>query len=330
VAGDGDRRNEHPDAPGWYPDPWSATGEGERYFDGTHWGTTEKPMGRHTVAVKEVPLDPPRPERRRGILAVVVLVVAVAAVWGVPKLLSSDSGGGARRATGTTARSNDAPPPSQEESARPLGTPAPVPDGTGRFEVLQHQRGDASKPVAWDPCRPVHYVVNPSGGPADGPALIHAAIAQVGAATGLQFVDDGTTSEAPSKERGAYQPGRYGKSRWAPVLVAWSDEGSYPELAGYVAGLGDPQAVYAPNGELVYVTGQLVLDDQTLSAAQTPDRTRARAVILHELGHIAGLDHTNDRNQLMFSEAQFNVTTYGDGDLRGLALLGRQSCFPGV
>ena len=40
---------EKPSGPGWYPDPWSADGKGERYFDGKHWGSTERPRGRHTT-----------------------------------------------------------------------------------------------------------------------------------------------------------------------------------------------------------------------------------------------------------------------------------------
>jgi predicted Zn-dependent protease len=55
-----------------------------------------------------------------------------------------------------------------------------------------------------------------------------------------------------------------------------------------------------------------------------------RAIILHELGHLVGLDHTSDRGQIMFSEAEFNVRDYAPGDLRGLARLGTQACFPGV
>ena len=42
--------------------------------------------------------------------------------------------------------------------------------------------------------------------------------------------------------------------------------------------------------------------------------------MLHEFGHLIGLDHTSDRTQIMFSEAQLNVRDYADGDLRGLSL----------
>ena len=323
----GDRRDEDPVAPGWYPDPWSATGDGERYFDGTRWGTTEKPLGRHTVVTQEPGEAPKAEPHRRVVLPVVILVLLVAATWGLPKLLNRASGGGSSTAT---QPSKDAPPPSTEEAARPLGTPAPVPIGSGQYEFLEHQRNDPSTPVAFDPCRPVHYVVNPAGAPSDGLALIQNAVARVSTATGLRFVYDGLVTEGPDKDREPFQPGRYGKSRWAPVLIAWADEASYPELAGYVAGVGSPQAVYAPNGRLVYVTGQIVLDAQQLSTAQLADRSQAGATVLHEFGHLIGLDHTSDRTQIMFSEAQLNVRDYADGDLRGLSLLGRQACFPGV
>jgi hypothetical protein len=38
-----------PREPGWYPDPFSATGDGERYFDGRGGGTPGGPPPRHTV-----------------------------------------------------------------------------------------------------------------------------------------------------------------------------------------------------------------------------------------------------------------------------------------
>lgn len=55
-----------------------------------------------------------------------------------------------------------------------------------------------------------------------------------------------------------------------------------------------------------------------------------RATVLHELGHLVDLDHTPDRAEIMFSESQFDVRDDGPGDLRGLAQLGTQACFPDV
>ena len=80
----------------------------------------------------------------------------------------------------------------------------------------------------------------------------------------------------------------------------------------------------------MYVSGIVVLDRTQLSAEAEPERAAVRAVILHELGHLVGLDHTSDRMQLMFSESQFNVRDYAEGDRRGLAVMGTQACVPEV
>lgn len=325
MAGSRDREGQDPTAPGWYPDPWSATGEGERYFDGKRWGTTEKPLARHTVATRED--RPPKSDRfRRVVLPITILVVLVGATWAVPKLLDGDSGGD-EAAVSQGARGG--PPPSDEEAEQPLGTPGSVPDGTGQYEVAEHQRGDATIPVAFDPCRPFHYVMSVAGAPPDALELIRAAIKRVSTATGLKLVYDGPSLELPTKERKPYQPEEYGVA-WAPVLIAWSNETSFPDLAGYIAGVSSPQAVFAPSGKLVYVTGQVVLDGQQLSQKEVPDRAQVEAILLHELGHLVGLAHTSDQSQIMYSESQFNVQDYADGDRRGLALLGRQACFPNV
>ncbi len=52
-----------------------------------------------------------------------------------------------------------------------------------------------------------------------------------------------------------------------------------------------------------------------------------QAVILHEVGHVLGLAHVNDPNQLMYPRGS-HVTDYGPGDLAGLARLGASTCAP--
>jgi hypothetical protein len=331
------KKPESPRAPGWYPDPWSATGTGERYFDGKRWGTSERPRARHSPppTTNVLPLRRPgrlrrvlprrRPGRLRRARPLIGLVVLVALAVAIVKFGPHS---GSDTPSAATFLGSQVPPASTEESAHALGTPAPVPAGPGGFEFLQHQPRDVEVPVAFDPCRPVHYVVNPAGEPADGQQLVADAITTLHQATGLRFVADGSTTEAPSKQRLAYQPDRYDKSRWAPVLISWQDEQSYPSLAGYIAGIAGPRPWSTSSGQLAYVTGQVVLDRVQLDPAQLPDRSMARAIILHELGHLVGLDHTADRTQIMYSEAEFNVADYGAGDRRGLALLGTQPCVP--
>ena len=336
AGGRGNNDDDKPRAPGWYPDPWSATGTGERYFDGKKWGTSERPVGRGAETVVGIGEGKRARKRRkkrdaaksarsksgrsRTVITIVVFVALVAGVWALQQRGSS------RNAAVTT---DPRPPADRAESRAPLLIPAAA-QGGGRYEIMQHQENDATKPVAWDPCRPVHYVVNPNGGPPDGLALVQSAIARAQDASGLQFVYDGPTDEAPTKQRPAYEPARYDKKRWAPVLIAWSDAATYPELAGYIAGLGGAQAEFTPSRRLVYVSGEVVLDGKDLSVATAPDRGEVRAVIMHELGHLIGLDHTDDPTQLMYSESVRGVRDYGPGDRRGLTLLGTQRCAPDI
>ncbi|WP_294570865.1 matrixin family metalloprotease [uncultured Arthrobacter sp.] len=216
------------------------------------------------------------------------------------------------------------PPWGVEAADAPLGQPPAVAASDAyRFHASPTDEQDF---VAYDPCRPIHYVVRPDNAPPDSETLIGEAVAQVSAATGLQFIDDGITSEGPSEDRESFQPETYGK-RWAPVLITWSSPEESPALAGDTAGLGGSSAVTTPGNPYVYVTGQVQLDAPALSEILTypggPDLVRA--VIMHELGHVVGLDHVEDPNQLM-NARNSNVTDFADGDRAGLARLGTGEC----
>ena len=51
-------------------------------------------------------------------------------------------------------------------------------------------------------------------------------------------------------------------------------------------------------------------------------------IVLHEMGHVLGLDHVTDNNQVMYSgEYGSDQPTYGLGDLAGLYAVGAaQGC----
>ncbi|WP_235008790.1 matrixin family metalloprotease [Arthrobacter sp. SLBN-122] len=222
------------------------------------------------------------------------------------------------------------PPPGYEAASSPLGTP---PASTGSTAYVLQESPKAGQPlVAYDPCRPVHYVVRPDNALAGGDTLIREAVAAASQASGLQFVYDGTTAEAPSDDRQAFQPDRYGK-RWAPVLIAWSTPDESHALAGDVAGLGGSgyaQAAGQPLLPLVLAAGQVRLDAPDLAdilASRPQGAAEVRAVIMHELGHVLGLDHVKDPTQLMYAE-NMGVTDFAAGDRAGLALLGTGPCVP--
>jgi matrixin len=281
---------------------------------------------------------PPQPPRRRspaarGVLAVVlVLVLSLgAAVLAGPRPWPWEPGSASTTpdAAGPAAGARtDRPTPGHEEARAPLGTPPAAP-GTGTYAFVGHQSTDATVPVAYDPCRPVHWVMRPDGAPPDAPGLVEEALSRLSAASGLRFVFDGTTDEAWSEDRSPFQPDRYG-DRWAPVLLTWATADEVPALAGTVAGMGGSQAA-AAGATWVYVTGAVAIDTGWTDtvAESTEGRTAIRAILMHEFGHLLGLDHVDDPAELMHPEYQ-GQEGLGPGDLAGLAELGRGACAPGL
>ena len=234
------------------------------------------------------------------------------------------------RGVAPTAPASDHPPPGVEEAATPLGAPAPLARTSTSYRFQLTQPGQATVPVAFSPCRPVHFVVRPDHAPPGGAAAIARAVAAVSAATGLRFVNDGATSEPVVPQREPYQPERYGK-RWAPVLIAWATVDEVPDFGVDIAGEAGPQSVRTANGKRYYVTGQVYLDANWATQMHRDGSPGVvRAVVEHELGHLVGLSHANDPKQIMYPRASKNVLNYQSGDLTGLASLGKGNCTPDI
>ncbi len=273
-----------------------------------------------------------RPRRRpstTGVLTCLVLTV-MAAVYGFD-WLAARQGGAVPWSIGdlVPAAARDHPQRGFEETGGRLA-PVVTVATPGTSYAFQHTRTQDGReaPVAWSPCRPIHVVVATAGAPADFPAQVTAALAEVSAATGLTFVEDGPATEPVSLDRAAFQPDRYG-DRWAPVLVGFADAATVPDLAGSVAGIAQVQMAEEPfTRDAHLVTGTVYLDTELLAPA--PGRTGLEylPVLRHELGHVVGLDHVDDPTQLMHPTT--GVPTFQAGDLTGLAELGRGGCAPGL
>jgi hypothetical protein len=128
------------------------------------------------------------------------------------------------------------------------------------------------------------------------------------------------------------EPGRRPTDRIAraqPALIAWSEPTTVPGLTGRVAGLGGSVAVSDEyTGRMRYVTGTVTLDAPQLTRVlhRPGGPVQVRAIILHELGHLVGLDHVDDPGELMYKD-NVGSLDLGPGDREGLAALGAGRCF---
>ncbi len=282
---------------------------------------------------------------RTGVTLLLVSLAVVGALWARPLLLGSGDGStvagiqgpasdlGAGIASRITAPgSGDTrsiwPPAPGDARPTPIGTP-PASRSTSTDYAFMATRSSGGIPVRFDPCRPIHLVVNTAAAPPGADRLLREAAAAVGAASGLQLVVDGTTTEPPTSHRPPIDKERYG-NRWSPVLVAWTDPSAVPGLEGRVAGLGGPaMAPFYTDAQKHWVSGSVYLDAPTFAdiLASPGQWKAARAIVMHELGHLVGLAHVGTATELMYAENTGQVD-FGPGDREGLRRLGGGPCFP--
>jgi hypothetical protein len=205
----------------------------------------------------------------------------------------------------------------------PLGSPPEV-SGSGSYRFLQHQPGDRDAPVAYSPCEPLRVEVNPDGtdDPDRAREIVLDAMKQVSRATGLRLAYHGDSDERP-RWRSSTQP-VIGGAR--PALVSFATEEEVPQLEDRVAGVGGSASVRR-NGVVIYVTGQVTLEVDTFNELlRDPEGAAvARAITMHELGHLVGLGHVDDERELMNAHNRGQLD-FGPGDRAGLAALGRGRC----
>jgi hypothetical protein len=211
------------------------------------------------------------------------------------------------------------------------------PDGPDRASAAPAGPGYAflrvnrtGTPVRWNPCTPIYYQLDLASAPVWANADLAEALADVSAATGIEFVDDGPTDQFPSDDATA-GPGSYE----SPVVLAWASpaESRAEGLAGSVGsgvdslGLATPvAAVDEATGHSVYVGGRVVIAAAASALPAGFGPGGGGILLLHLLGRLMGLADVDNPGQVMGGQALAGaVTGFGAGDRAGLARLGARS-----
>ncbi len=203
--------------------------------------------------------------------------------------------------------------------------------GEADYRVFAHNADGAA--VRWDACDTIAVVADPTAGPPGWLDVLDEAVRIVRDASGIEIVIEGVVDERPRATRPPYDE-RY-PGRWSPVLVAWAGEHDDVPMRAHDHALAIPLAV-GDDDARVFVSGQIVLNAQRLGEPDVPldpDRTDRRgsllATLLHEFGHLLGLDHVHDPAQIMHPYPADGDVALGDSDRAGLAAVGADAgCSP--
>lgn len=174
----------------------------------------------------------------------------------------------------------------------------------------------------WDSCRgPVTWKFSTGNAPSGALKQVKGAFARVHAATGLEFRYLGTTDVTP-KPSGAPASG-------ADVVVGWLGQRAFSDKYGGAVGVG---------GAMYFTDHRLANGDRVNRASQGGVVLNARYngdlrngfgsgytwgdVLMHELGHVIGLDHVGSAKQLMYPSITRGLARFGAGDLNGFRKVG--------
>ncbi len=186
--------------------------------------------------------------------------------------------------------------------------------GRGSVHAWAPLNGTRARPVRWNPCAPIVYYVNPRRMPAYGMADLRESLRRVSMVSGLTFRYGGASSVVPTP---SYKGPR------GTVVIAWATPTeSKGLLSPFAAGVG---GFTSRRGQIM--SGALVINASYLRATESGfgKGSPHGLVLMHELGHVVGLDHVNEHLSMMHPAASLPAAVWGAGDIAGLQAVGRRA-----
>ena len=175
--------------------------------------------------------------------------------------------------------------------------------------------GTRRQPEHWRSCT-LGYRLNLRHAPAWAGADLREAMRRITQTTGIRFRFRGTTTAIPTFNSGVPRQRNQ-------VVIAW---GSGRQTRGLVGGGVAGVTVLGHDPGNRFHSGNLVLD--SAFSRRAPAGFGAAhplgLVLMHELGHLVGLEHASKAGQIMLpSGGSLKAAVWGAGDLTGLRKIGK-------
>lgn len=190
----------------------------------------------------------------------------------------------------------------------PALTAAPPAHATGSYSLAQVRLPDGRTTVLrWNGCQDITYKINldplPTSLHAQAKAEIRGALVELNERTGLRFLYEGTTHEVPQIGSGPGQSAELVIAYTRSWLTNYDLSGSQFAKGGYFYNTWWSRGYDGSvRWDAAITRGFVVIDaDDALTRLRPgfgPGMTRGN-LLLHELGHVVGLQHVEDYSQMM-------------------------------
>ena len=191
--------------------------------------------------------------------------------------------------------------------------------------------GKNNKGIKWNTCKPIHYTVNLANAPSGAEDFVKQTINEVERQTGIKFTYKGTTSKNlwPEGKKNFKKSALYTDHT---ITFMWDSRtiffGAPDESEADYLGYALKGFQQGKKGGHIF-SGVIVFNTDFFNSGKVIDKTH-KHVLLHELGHVLNLAHTEDSTQVMYGSITTDEISsfdkFQDKDLQGISHVKKIKC----